>query len=82
VIHHGATDPSTDAPRIRGDGGAQIEHAEHTERCGERSDDAIRSQSRKSGADENYLVGGVLATKGWVTEPAQRPASSTDLRIP
>jgi hypothetical protein len=78
----GATDPSTDAPRTRGDGGAEIEHAEHTDRCGKRSDNAIRSQSRKPGADEKYLVGGVLATKGWVTEPAQGPASSADLRIP
>ena len=41
---------------------AEIEHAEHTDRRGERSDDAIRSQSRMSGADANYLVGGVTAT--------------------
>jgi hypothetical protein len=81
VIHDGATDPSTDAPRIRGDGGAENEHAEHTDRCDERSDNAIRSQSRKSGADVKYLVGGVLATKGCVTEPARRAVSSADLRI-
>jgi hypothetical protein len=78
----GASDPSTDAPRIRGDGGAEIEHAEHTDRCDERSDNAIRSQSRKSGADEKYLVGGVIATKGCITELAQRSTSSADLRIP
>ena len=82
VIHHGATDPSTDAPRIRGDGGAEIEHAEHTDRCGKRSDNAIRSQSRMSGARRKVPCRRVLATKGWITEPAQRCASSADLRIP
>ena len=41
-----------------------IKHAEHADRCGERSDNAIRSQSRKSGAGENYLVGGGVATHG------------------
>jgi hypothetical protein len=40
-----ATDPSTVAPRLRGRG-AEIEHSEHTDSCGERPDNAIRSQSR------------------------------------
>lgn len=62
MIRFGATHPSTVAPWIRGGGGREIEHAEHTDRCGERSDNAIRSQSRKTGAEEKYLVEGVLAT--------------------
>jgi hypothetical protein len=57
-----ATDPSTVAPMDARPGGAEIEHAEHTDRRGERSDNAIRSQSRKSGAEGKYLVEGVSAT--------------------
>jgi len=57
-----ATDPSTVAPMDPRPGDAEIEHAEHTDRCGERSDHAIRSQSRKSGVDGKYLVGRAFAT--------------------
>ena len=57
-----ATDPSTVAPMDPWPGDAVIEHTKHTDRCGERSDNAIRSQSQNSGADGKYLVGGVMAT--------------------
>ncbi len=39
-----------------------VEHLEHTDRYGEQSDNAIRSQARKPGADGKYLVGGAIAT--------------------
>ena len=58
----GRPTPRRSPPWIRGQAVLEIEHAEHTDRCGERSDNAIRSQSRKSGADEKYLVGGPTAT--------------------
>jgi hypothetical protein len=76
----GATDPSTvapTAPRL----GRRIKDAEHTMGCGERSDDAIRSQSRKPVAVGKYLFTGVIATKECFTEPPQTPPSSEDLLI-
>jgi hypothetical protein len=71
----GATHPSTVAPMDPRPGGAEFEHAKHTDRCGERSDNAIRSQSRKSGAEEKYLVGRDIATWGCFTEPRSDPVS-------
>jgi hypothetical protein len=60
-----------------------IKHAEHADRCGERSDNAIRSQSRKSGSAANYLVGVGIATRRCVTETSPTLADSADLpRIP
>ena len=51
--------------------------------CGERPDNAIRSQSRKPGADEKYLVGGVIATSECATESrAERVLAATARRIP
>ena len=76
-----ATDPSTVAPTAPRPG-RRDRAPEHTDSCGERPDNAIRSQSRKSGADEKYLVAGVIATKECFTEPDLKRTTSEDLLIP
>jgi hypothetical protein len=76
----GRPTPRRSPPWIRGADDAVIKHAEHADRCGEQSDNAIRSQSRKSGAEANYLVGGGGATQGYLTDDWLRLVGDADPR--